>query len=345
MELVKTIIIKLIFFLKIYDLFHFLARDQITILYLHGIQTDKPSTWQPLRAQTTVTELSNTLTSLSSQYTFISLNKAIQILKKEIPPIKNALVITLDDGYLNNITLGTPLFKKFTITPTIFIATEHTNQNKPFWFDRLDYALQQITQPLFTVELHSEPFTFNCQNRDSLKETYQKFRTKIKKEFTNDEVMRSYLDKLCHKIETTTGKKLTDLINHDENACIANWQQLKEAQQNNNFEIGSHTVNHARLALTPKEIIELELVKAKNIIEKKLNIPCLNFCYPDNSYNNECLEQVKKHYSTALTTDVGLNKIGNNLLTLKRFNIPTSHMPEKILFKISALRQFISQQR
>jgi len=343
MELVKTIIIKLIFFLKIYNLFHFLARYQITILYLHGIQTDKPSTWQPLREQTTLTELSNTLTSLSSQYTFISLSKAIQILKKEIPPIKNALVITLDDGYLNNITLGAALFKKFTITPTIFVATEHTSYNKPFWFDRLDYALQQITQPEFTVKLQNKPFTFNCQNRALLKETYQQFRTKIKREFTNDEVMRSYLDKLCHKIETTTGKRLTDIISHDENACIANWQQLKEAQQYNNFEIGSHTVNHARLALTTKEIIEFELVKAKDTIEEKLNIPCLNFCYPDNSYNNECLEQVKKYYSTALTTDIGLNKIGDNLLRLKRFNIPTAHISEKVLFKISALRQFISQ--
>jgi peptidoglycan/xylan/chitin deacetylase (PgdA/CDA1 family) len=343
MELVKTIILKFIFSFGIYKFFHFLARNQITILYLHGIRKDSKSTWQPLREQTTVSELSTSLTILSTQYTFISLNHAIKILKKEVQPVKNALVITLDDGYLNNIKLGSSLFKDFNIKPTIFIATEHTSQNKPFWFDRLDFALQQITQAEFTVELHNKPFTFNCQSRVLLKATYRQFRTRIKNEFTSDEAMRAYLDELCNEIEIMTGKKLTEIIAHDEHTCIASWQQLKHAKQYYNFAIGSHTINHARLALTTTETTETELAHAKDIIETELEMQCSNFCYPDNSYNKNCLEQVEKYYSTALTTDIGLNKVGDNLLKLKRFNIPTAQSPQKTLFKISALRQFLSR--
>ena len=306
---------------------------------MHGIIDDTVSNpWQPLRMQHTKQALAVTLKVLSEKYTFISLTTAVEILKKQRPPVNNALVITLDDGYLNNLTLGAPLFAHFDISPTIFISTEHSEYNQPFWFDRLDYALQQIIEENFQTLIGNDTFVFNCQTRSTLQQSYAIFRRKIKACFKSDIAMRDYLSSLCQEIEQRTGKALSDIINNDPCAALADWRQLNHAKDILHFEIGSHTLNHARLGLVDKRTASIELAESKIKLENKLNLHCASFCYPDNSYNAHAVETAAQHYNCALTTDTGLNKSNCNLMTLKRFNLPTRHNPLKILYAISALR-------
>ncbi|WP_354622638.1 polysaccharide deacetylase family protein [Psychromonas sp. MME2] len=348
MDLIKTLLLQLIFKLGIFSLFHYLNRHNITILYLHSIFPSDHSplpSWQPLRTPHNSKDLDFTLKTLNQHYQFISLTTALNILQKKIPPINNGLVITLDDGYYNNIDAAATIFANYAIYPTIFVATKHTENNIPFWFDRLDYALQQIEESTFTSELLHHPFTFDCSSRQALKQSYALFRNRIKLEFKCDTTMRDYLEKLSIQIEQYTGKALSQIIEQDNHAKLASWQQLKQAQQQFDFEVGSHTVNHARLALVANNIAETELSESKRHIEGRLKTPCDTFCYPDNSYNESTEKLVNKYYQCALTTDAQLNKIGQNMMRLKRFNFPTDKNPLKILFKISALRQFLQNNR
>ncbi|PKH01058.1 hypothetical protein CXF72_18650 [Psychromonas sp. MB-3u-54] len=311
---------------------------------MHGIINDTVSTpWQPLRMQHTKQALAVTLKVLSEKYTFISLTTAVEILKKQRPPVNNALVITLDDGYLNSLTSDAPLFAHLNISPTIFVSTEHREANQPFCFDRLDYALQQITTGNVQTFVGHEIFIFNCQARKKLQQSYAIFGQKIKAHFKSDIAMRDYLCSLCQEIEQQTGKALSAIINNDPCAALADWQQLNYAKKNLNFEIGSHTLNHARLGLVDKHTASIELAES----ETKLNIHCVSFCYPDNSYNAHSVKTAALHYNRALTTNNGLNKLNCNLMTLKRFHLPTNDNPLKILFAISALRNGfnISQQK
>ncbi|MEL0657905.1 polysaccharide deacetylase family protein [Psychromonas arctica] len=341
MPILKTIILRLIFNLGIFSFFHYIHRKKITILYAHSIVKSSDinsSLWQPLRTQHNTDELTFTLSTLSKRYQFISLSTAIKILKKEIKPINNALVITLDDGYLNNIKASGPIFSKFNIHPAIFVSSEHTEKNIPFWFDRLDYALQQIKEDGFSTQILGESFMFDCTSRKRLTTSYSDFRRRIKLQFNDDQIMRNYLDTLSTSIEMHTGKALKDVINDDIYAQIASWKELKSATERFNFEIGSHTINHARIGLLNENDIDIELSHSKRTIEYKLQLACNTFCYPDNSYKDTAETLVKKYYQCALTTDPGLNKVGDNMIQFKRMNLPTGTNQYKILYKISALK-------
>ena len=341
MPILKSLVLKLIFKLGVFSLFHYIHRKKITILYAHSIVQSSDiatSEWQPLRTQHTTDQLIFSLKVLDKRYQFISLSTALRILKKEIKPIDNALVITLDDGYLNNIKAAGHIFSQYNIHPTIFVSSAHTNNNIPFWFDRLDYALQQIKNEYYSTKILDELFTFDCRSRKKLVRSYASFRVKIKSQFVNDQMMRDYLESLSCLIEKQTGKALKQIMQKDSHAQLASWDQLKEAQQHFNFEIGSHTINHARLSLLDENIIINELSQSKQHIEDKLQLTCNTFCYPDNSYDNTTLSIVKDYYDCALTTDPQLNKIGNNMMELKRLNLPTNREPLNILFQISALR-------
>lgn len=303
------------------------------------MESNTCSLWKPLRDQLSPQQLISNLKTLSQRYTFISLSHAIKILNKKSPPISNALVITLDDGYFNNIKYGAAIFKQFNIIPSLYIATEHTQHNRPFWFDRLDYALQQITENHYQVRLEKSKFYFDCRSHEDLKASYAKFRNTIKTRFTCDVKMRNYLNEITSKIEQETGKALSDIIAHDDWSSIATWQQLTDVINDGSFDIGNHTLNHARLALVDETTMGAEIQQAKEIIEQKLVTECNSFCYPDNSYNLAVINMIQdQQYDCGLTTDTGLNSIGCNMQTLKRFSMPLHNNPQKILYTISALR-------
>ena len=335
-KLLKKIIIRSLYLLGILQFSHYLARHKITMLYLHSIIDAEYKLWSPLRDHIYLEDLEFSLWVLKNKYTFISLPDAIAILKGEMPPVKNGLVITLDDGYLNNIKLAGPVFKKLGIKPTLFIATEFVGKNRPFWFDRLDYALQQIRDKKFPVKINNRDFIFNCKSRRKLKQSYALFRAVVKNEFKSDKEMNLYLDNLACVIEEKTGKALTDIIEIDGCSEIASWSDLKPLITEDSFSVGSHTVNHARLTLVDHKTALTEVTQSKLLIEKKLGICCDTFCYPDNSYNSQVVDFVKEHYQAAATTDKGLNKIGCDMMRLKRFNMPTHQDPYKLLFSISA---------
>jgi len=53
---------------------------------------------------------------------------------------KNAVVITFDDGYKNNLLYAYPILKKYNLTATVFVTCEFIDQNTFTWWDRLEYS-------------------------------------------------------------------------------------------------------------------------------------------------------------------------------------------------------------
>src|SRR3990167_5777369 len=76
------------------------------------------------------------------------------------------------------------------------------------------------------------------------------------------------------------------------------------------FEIGSHTVNHAILRDLHPDIVKWELENSKRYLEAIIDRPVGSFCYPRGRYNKEVIEAVKQAgYLEARTTKVLNNKL------------------------------------
>jgi len=318
-----------------------LNRDAITIVSMHGVMsTATPSPWVPMRPQLDPQVLDHCLIQLSRCYTFISLNEAVAILKKEKPPVKNGLVFTLDDGYSNNLTHALPVFKKFGVEAMLYIATKNIDQQIPFWFDRLDYALMMLPDNEFKAQIGNEEFIFDNSSSSALASSFKTFRHQCKVVFDNDLEMRDTITGLCELLEARSSKSLMEIIERDDWTRLANWPELLSAISSGNLNVGSHTVDHVRLALVSELLSEQELSESKNQISDKLTA-CDHFCYPDGNFNSRVAKQVKKSgYLSAVTVEMGLNRVGDDLMTLKRFGLPHSAKKmHSLLFSLSPLRQ------
>lgn len=333
-------VLKQFFGLGFGKILHRIHQDKITIVSMHGVMMSHDGIlWQPLREQLSPEVLERTIKVLSKYYTFICMDRAKNILNGSELPVKNGLVFTLDDGYWNNLSYAGAIFKKYGIKPTIFVATKNIDQCSPFWFDRLDYALQQLKGDNFQVVIGGESFSFDISSTSQLKQSYQLFRTICKAGFSTDSEMRDCLDSISRQIESQTGKSLVDIISGDDWSRLVSWQQLKGVSDANEFDVGSHTVDHVRISLTDDVTAQEQLADSKAKIESQLGTQCQYFCYPNGCVNDLVAKMVQEAgYELAVTTQIGLNASGDDIMTLKRFSVPIHAKSNDILYAISSLR-------
>ncbi|WP_415230094.1 polysaccharide deacetylase family protein [Psychromonas sp.] len=319
------------------DFVHYKNRHKICILMLHGVMTQHEKTsWNPLRPQLSPGELQRVLGLLSHYYQFINIDQCIAMLEGKIPLINNALLITFDDGYRNNIDYALPICELFGIKPVLFVVTGHIDSGLPFWFDRLDYALQQNMGELISFEYQGTAYKFNATSRQALKASYQKFRDDCKNIFTDEIEMNQLFNALSEMLEQRSGMALRDICADDDWSAIVSWSQLRNAVEQDRLDIGSHTVDHWRVDNLSKEQMLSQLQQSKSRIEKKLPIKCHCFCYPNGNYNDLAISLLKKTgYSAAFSTDVGLCEVNDSLMTLKRFNFPANKTKYEILYQLN----------
>ena len=95
----------------------------VTVIYYHSIGPVNKN-WDKNFLTMEAGIFEKHLTWLAGRYTSISLKEYWQIRNGLLPPVKNPLVITFDDGYLDNWIRAFPLLQKHGLKATIFVSPE-----------------------------------------------------------------------------------------------------------------------------------------------------------------------------------------------------------------------------
>ncbi len=151
----------------------------------------------------------------------------------------DAVCITFDDGYMDNITKALPILQELDIPATIFVATANINTCEEFWWDELE-RLVLDRQQSYPKEFVLEDDVFACQWPT---ETFQQ----------REELYGTLHWLMYNKINI---KKREDWIGQ-----LRKWRQVGIEGRKQNFglqmselskdisllTIGAHTVNHPSL--------------------------------------------------------------------------------------------------
>lgn len=302
---------------------------------LHGvIDPTVPSTWKPLRSYLTTSQLTQTLSVLSRYYHFVSLPDAVEMLAGTKPLTPNSLVLTFDDGYRNNLTFALPILRQFKAPATIYLSTGNITEQKPFWFDRLDYAVQSMSN----VSHHGIPELkeIDFTNRETLTRSFLNFIRKEKIKYPTDTDMRFAINNLTERMEQRSGHGLAEVLANDPWSAVLTWDEVQKAASDVHF--GSHGVDHPQLGLMPLDRARQELIESREAIELHTGMPCRHLAYPNGSFNEDTVSLARScNYSSAVTTMPGLNRSREEMLTLRRLAFPHSDKPAKILTAASGL--------
>ncbi|HNY76814.1 MAG: polysaccharide deacetylase family protein [Sedimentisphaerales bacterium] len=340
---VKNIILRLMLWTGLVRLFQFVHRKQTVILMIHGVMDNRAKPrWKPLRPQLAPAKLEEYLRGLSKRHHFISLTDALDMLEGRKPMTPYSVVLTFDDGYRNNITYALPILHRYSAPATFFLPTGFVSNPRPFWFDRLDYALQQAPVHGREVKVGSLSMRLDASSRNALRESYKRLRRTAKELQMSDHDFLHDMEQLACQLEAESGHALSDLHRDDDWSAMMTWDQI-EGCRGAAVTFGSHTVDHVRLDLVSAAEAREQLSRSKRDIEVHTGQTCFAVCYPNGSFSEETIAFARESgYRCGLTTEEGLNCVGDNVMALRRIDLPAEGSNIGLLVMLCGLSELVS---
>lgn len=127
-----------------------LMKSQMIVLTYHGIEAgqDEFSQRDAITAQS-----------------FKKYARIVQSVQEREPLRKKALCVTIDDGYKDSYTCAYPIFRKYGVPATIFLATGHVDGDL-FWWDKVKYIVHHTSVTQFELdELGSHSLKSSLEKR------------------------------------------------------------------------------------------------------------------------------------------------------------------------------------
>lgn len=240
----------------------------------------------------------------------IELIEAIR--RRSIP--RRAVVITFDDGYVDNFTQAHPLLEAAQIPWTLFVAAGHLDSHREFWWDeliRVVLASEHLPERL-KVSLQGQeyewPVTTINQRQLAFFALYHLLLplTVVERD--------CILAKLLHWAGLES-------INRSEYRPMTT-AELVNLARSEYVDIGGHTLTHPFLSsLSPQEQSG-EIIGSRQKLEAILERPVTTFSYPNGNYSPETVEIVEAGgFDAALTVSVSSIEAGDNPFLLGRCHI------------------------
>lgn len=198
----------------------------------------------------------------------ISLADLVDLLQRGESPDNGTVVITFDDGYLDNLTVAAPILEHHGLPATIFLASGHVERGEPQWIDQV-YSM----------------FKFRTQNRLSwgetgvagfdlaLPEQYQAgYRTVCKSLLSAaPDQRRNWLTGLREQLQPADKPPRLTM----------NWDEARSLLTRHRcFEIGGHTMEHRDLTSASEQEARMELTGCVSQINGQLGVQPRFFSFP-----------------------------------------------------------------
>jgi peptidoglycan/xylan/chitin deacetylase (PgdA/CDA1 family) len=278
-----------------------LGRNKLSILIYHQVLA-KPDPMRPSEPTAEIFDWQMRL--LRDYFTPLSLQEALQRLQNNTLPA-NAVCVTFDDGYLNNLTVAQPILAKYSIPATVYVATAFS-QGSNMWNDRLIYLFSQPERQQLLLDNTQLPLT-DAADRCSKAQQWLK---KLK-----------YLP-ISQRLEKIDQFYQQNNVSEQEPLMMSP-AQIKQLSDSG-VTIGAHTVNHPILKVMPEEQQLQEITQSRLQLETWLGKPVQHFAYPNGVKDTDFDETTVKlvtgaGFSSAVITNWGICTAATPPHLLNRF--------------------------
>lgn len=189
-------------------------------------------------------------------FTPIKFSDVIEARARGGPLPRRPIVITFDDGHLDNYTHAFPVLKALGIPATIFLSSGYIGASGTFWFDRLaELLFRAESGPLRLTSLAYSVVLGDVASRRHATELLQE---------TLKRVPNSLRLQAIAELEKSLGRELAPLPG----SAVLNWEQVRE-MASAGIEFGSHTVSHPTLTMLDDDELDRELHESRMKIRQE----------------------------------------------------------------------------
>ncbi len=241
-------------------------------------------------------------------YDFISIDTLREILTGNIKiSHKPFIIFTLDDGYKDNYTKAFPIFTKYNVPFTVYVASDFPDNKTLLWW----YILEEIILKNEYILLSTGKI-FDCRNYDKKNSSFLQIRRIILNLPYNN------FNQLFYKL--LSNYNISEIKYCD---ITISWQEIIEMSKNPICTIGAHSVTHSRLSGLNEFDLMTEISGSKRRLEEMLGMKVNHFAYPygtSQEVNQKVIEMAKKSgfHTAAIANGGWIRKYGTNLFSLQR---------------------------
>lgn len=243
-----------------------------TCLMYHRVCPDRSASGDTVRRFAPNRDLSVTLSAFDQQMAFVarhfnclSLPEAVEgLLTGKLPA--RSLIVTFDDGYLDNLTLALPILRRHAVPATIYIATGMIDRlGLPWW-----YELEELIAISEEVSLRwqGQDLQLSTRNAVSKQQAFKRLNLLLKQ---MDPIEQASFMGLLREGSIQCRRLEAQLMSRD---------QVIELASDPLITIGAHTHNHLSLQSLTPERLRYEIVRSKSLLEAWLRQPIEHLAYP-----------------------------------------------------------------
>ena len=284
--------------------------DRSAILLYHRIARVEADPW---RLCVSPENFEAHLQLLKASFRVMSLSELVANLARGKAPA-NAVAITFDDGYLDNLLTAKPLLERYCLPATVFVASGAVGSDIDFWWDQLATLLLVPSRlpPVLAVELGEQSWRWETGDRARLHgSVYEALRT-----LDRHRALQA-LDQIAAWSQAEDGwRNRNPTLDPD---------QLRELARGGLVEIGAHTVNHPVLAALPIGEQRDEIVTSGQHLAAMTGTRIANFAYPHGGlrdFNAQTARLVEQAgFESACAAEDGVALEGCDRFALPRVSI------------------------
>lgn len=249
---------------------------------------------------------------LRDTYRIIGMDEFADTINSGKSDSRSSVVITFDDGYLDNYTLAFPILQKYQVPAIVYVATGLIGTNGMTWPDQIEYALLKTQKTAFRLG--------SLWGEEQLS-----IQTTAQKELINGRIAQA-LKEVPDAERKSTLQELFAVLGVDPSAAserkMLNWDEIREMAAHG-IEFGAHSHTHPILSRVPLEEAKGDILLSKTILEEQLGRPVRHFAYP-NGRAEDFSEELRSYcreigFDTVSTVLYGVNHAGaTDLYAVKR---------------------------
>ncbi len=276
-------------------------RQVLIVLNYHRIGSATETPFDSGTFSATPEELDAQIAYFKSRFEMATLEKAVAMLNGNAPR-GTSILITFDDGYLDNYTLAFPILRKHGVQGVFFLPTAFIGAGKVPWWDAIAYMIKKCRKKSIHLE-YPEPGTFDLENNGAAQVSMQILHVFIQPAVEDSERFITELEEACETLRPETSSE----------RLFLNWEEARE-MQGHGMAFGSHTHAHDILSKLSRERQRDELVRSRAILEDELGGQIDTLAYPVGQrfcFSADTVDALKgTGYRAAFSFYGGLNRPG-----------------------------------
>jgi peptidoglycan/xylan/chitin deacetylase (PgdA/CDA1 family) len=174
-------------------------------------------------------------------------------------PRGTSVLITFDDGYLDNYTVAFPILRAHGVQAVFFLPTAFIGTGRLPWWDMIAYIIKKSVKKRIHLA-YPEPAIFDLTGEGGKRTSMQILQLFTQPAVKDPERFIADLERVC---EVSRPKGTAE-------RCFLDWDEARDMQQNG-MAFGSHTHSHEILTKLSPELQREEARHSRQILEFELN--------------------------------------------------------------------------